>query len=107
MVPLDEGMGGFFSFLLFAGAAGCMAGICGVSVDECSNRYCNMKYVNSESVPVVIYYMTYLMFRGCRMRSVVIAPGRGIALPNADPVKAVKIEDMPDFIPAKTKMTSF
>lgn len=83
----DEGFRAFFSLLFFAGTAGCVIGLGNVVYDECEQRYGDLQYVNSKNVPAVIWYRTYLLFRGCRMKKIIIEPGEGIALPNAVPVK--------------------
>lgn len=87
----DEGFCAFFSLLFFAGTAGCVIGLGNVVYDECGERYGDLQYVNLKNVSAVIWYRTYLLFRGCRMRKIIVAPGEGIALPNA---AAVKIESL-------------
>lgn len=83
----NEGFRAFFSLLFFAGTAGCVIGLGNVVYDECGERYGDLQYVNSTNVSAVIWYRTYLLFRGCRMRKIIVAPGEGIALPNAAMVK--------------------
>lgn len=87
----DERIRAFFSLLFFAGCAGCIIGLVNAVYDECGERYGDLQYVNLKNVSAVIWYRTYLLFRGCRMRKIIVAPGEGIALPNA---AAVKIESL-------------
>lgn len=73
--------------LSFIGVVLLFVFMCIVVYDECEQRYGDLQYVNSKNVPAVIWYRTYLLFRGCRMKKIIIEPGEGIALPNAALVK--------------------